>query len=227
MRRTRASCAAPARTTVPTPARCTSPSRTGAPRRSRATPTTRSRSASSAGRSRTTSTASTRSDRILHPLVREDGGFRRASWDEALDRVAEALLARARRVRRRVDPPVQLHGHAGPDPGQHDVRARDERARRLGARAHDLRDGRDHRHAAGPRRVAGGRSGGVAERPLPADLGLEPAVHRAAPLAQAARRAQPGRAARGGGSRSAAARPGSPTSTSARCRAPTPPSPSG
>ena len=60
--------------------------------RSRATPTTRSRSASSAGRSRTTSTASTRSDRILHPLVREDGGFRRASWDEALDRVAEALL---------------------------------------------------------------------------------------------------------------------------------------
>ena len=30
--------------------------------------------------------------RILHPLVREDGGFRRASWDEALDRVAEALL---------------------------------------------------------------------------------------------------------------------------------------
>ena len=31
-------------------------------------------------------------DRILHPLVRENGGFRRAGWDEALDRVAEALL---------------------------------------------------------------------------------------------------------------------------------------
>src|SRR5215212_2290017 len=31
-------------------------------------------------------------DRILHPLVREDGGFRRASWDEALDVVADALL---------------------------------------------------------------------------------------------------------------------------------------
>src|SRR3954468_12197335 len=30
--------------------------------------------------------------RILHPMVREDGGFRRASWDEALGRVAEALL---------------------------------------------------------------------------------------------------------------------------------------
>jgi len=31
-------------------------------------------------------------DRVLHPLVREDGGFRRATWDEALDRVAEELL---------------------------------------------------------------------------------------------------------------------------------------
>ncbi len=104
----------------------------------------------------------------------------------------------ARRVRRRVDPAVQLHGHAGPDPGQHDVGARDERARRVGARADDLRHGRDRRHGAGARRVARGRSRGVAERPLPADLGLEPAVNGAAPLAQAARRAQPGRAARGG-----------------------------
>src|SRR5918999_324730 len=34
-------------------------------------------------------------DRILHPLVREDGVFRRASWDEALDRIA-AGLTRAR-----------------------------------------------------------------------------------------------------------------------------------
>jgi anaerobic selenocysteine-containing dehydrogenase len=34
-------------------------------------------------------------DRILHPLVREDGAFRRASWDEALDRIA-AGLTRAR-----------------------------------------------------------------------------------------------------------------------------------
>jgi anaerobic selenocysteine-containing dehydrogenase len=34
-------------------------------------------------------------DRILHPLVREDGAFRRASWDEALDRIA-AGLAQAR-----------------------------------------------------------------------------------------------------------------------------------
>jgi anaerobic selenocysteine-containing dehydrogenase len=34
-------------------------------------------------------------DRILHPQLREDGGFRSASWDEALDRVA-AGLTRAR-----------------------------------------------------------------------------------------------------------------------------------
>jgi anaerobic selenocysteine-containing dehydrogenase len=34
-------------------------------------------------------------ERILHPLVREDGELRRASWDEALDAVATAL-ARAR-----------------------------------------------------------------------------------------------------------------------------------
>src|SRR5918992_382779 len=30
-------------------------------------------------------------ERILHPLVREDGGLRRASWEEALDRVATGL----------------------------------------------------------------------------------------------------------------------------------------
>ena len=30
-------------------------------------------------------------ERVLHPLVRENGGFRRATWDEALDRVAEGL----------------------------------------------------------------------------------------------------------------------------------------
>src|SRR5215210_2498605 len=32
-------------------------------------------------------------DRILHPLVRADGDFRRATWDEALDVVAERLLS--------------------------------------------------------------------------------------------------------------------------------------
>jgi anaerobic selenocysteine-containing dehydrogenase len=31
-------------------------------------------------------------ERILHPLLRENGGFRRASWEEALDVAAEGLL---------------------------------------------------------------------------------------------------------------------------------------
>ncbi len=34
-------------------------------------------------------------ERILHPLVREDGDFRRASWDEALDVAAEGILGAA------------------------------------------------------------------------------------------------------------------------------------
>ncbi len=32
-------------------------------------------------------------ERVLHPLVRTDGELRRASWDEALDRVADGLRA--------------------------------------------------------------------------------------------------------------------------------------
>src|ERR671914_2606589 len=43
-------------------------------------------------------------DRILHPLVREDGELRRASWDESLDRIAAGLTRGPGRVRRRVDP---------------------------------------------------------------------------------------------------------------------------
>ncbi|MDB5971257.1 MAG: molybdopterin oxidoreductase family protein [Hydrocarboniphaga sp.] len=40
-------------------------------------------------------------DRLRHPLIREDGIFRQASWDEALDRVAERL--------------VQIHNEHGAD----------------------------------------------------------------------------------------------------------------
>jgi formate dehydrogenase (hydrogenase) len=32
-----------------------------------------------------------RLERLTHPLVRENGGLRRASWDEALDRAAGGL----------------------------------------------------------------------------------------------------------------------------------------
>ena len=107
-------------------------------------------------------------ERVLHPLVRAgakgDGSFRRG------------LLGRGARPRRRRVAcglrdehggesilPYSYAGHAGPDPGQHDERARDERARRDRAGAHDLRDrrawrarSRTHGH------LAGGRPRGVA-----------------------------------------------------------------
>lgn len=38
-----------------------------------------------------------RYERLTHPLVREDGALRRASWDEALDRAAAGLHAAAER----------------------------------------------------------------------------------------------------------------------------------
>ena len=73
-------------------------------------------------------------DRLLHPLVRDgakgEGRFRQVT----LGRGARPRGARAARVRdeprRRGDPALQLHRHAGADPGQHDERPRDARARR-------------------------------------------------------------------------------------------------
>ena len=108
-------------------------------------------------------------------------------------------LARAGRVRRRVDPALLVHGHPGADPGRRDERPGDEHARGERPRTHDLRHRGLHRDADDPRRVARGRPGGMAERPLRDRLGLEPAVDRAAPLAQAARRAGQRRAAGRGG----------------------------
>ena len=61
-------------------------------------------------------------ERILHPLVargRRASGARR--WDEALDRVAERLLRARDELGGESILPVQLHGHAGADPGQLDV----------------------------------------------------------------------------------------------------------
>ena len=79
--------------------------------------------------------------------MREDGGLPARLLGRGARPRRRGAAARARRVRRRVDPAVQLHGHAGADPGEHHVGARDERARRLGTRAHDLRDRRDRRDA--------------------------------------------------------------------------------
>ena len=137
-------------------------------------------------------------DRILHPLVRAGGELKRASWDEALERVGDWAARGQRRARRRVDPAVLIYGHAGIDPGRQHERARDERARRECPRADDLRDRRGHGSRDGARRLAGGRPRGVAARPLRDRLGLEPDVDGAAPLAQAARRPQGRRTDRGG-----------------------------
>ena len=138
-------------------------------------------------------------ERILQPLIRAGdkgaGEFRRASWDEALDAAAAGLRERDRRARRRVGPAVQLHGHAGHAPGRLDRQPLHERDRRHRARAHDLRQRRDRRRGRDPRALAGGRSRGVAARPLPARLGLEPDVDRAASLEEAPRRAPRRRAA--------------------------------
>ena len=114
---------------------------------------------------------------------------------------------RNRHPRGRVDPALQLHGHDGARPGGHDERPGDERARRQRARADDLR----HRRASGrhgrPWRLAGGRSRAVAPRPLPAPVGLEPDVHRAAPLAAAPGGPARRREAGGGRSRALSHRP--------------------
>ena len=101
----------------------------------------------------------------------------------------------------RVDNPhLLVRLRIAPDPGERHVGPSDERARRLQLGAHDLRDRRLRGDCDGARRLARGGSGGVAERPLPARMGLNTALHRAAPVAKAARRAQAGRPAGGGGS---------------------------
>ena len=167
-------------------------------------------------------------ERILHPLVREGGDFRRASWDEALDLAAEGPAARARGVRRRVDPALQLHGHAGADPGEHHVGPGDERARRLEPRAHDLRHRRLHR----ARAMAHGVSPEVDPEEWPNARyllvwGWNPLSTAPAPVAQAARRAQAGRAARGGRPVPQPHRAGGGRAPAPAARAPTPRSPSG
>ena len=93
-------------------------------------------------------------ERILHPLVREGGELPARLVGRGDRLAARGAAPRARRVRRRVDPAVQLHGHAGADPGQHDVRPGDERARRLESGAHDLRH---RRLSSGPRWLTASR----------------------------------------------------------------------
>ena len=166
-------------------------------------------------------------DRILHPLVREDGAFRRAGWDEALDRIAAGLTRAREEFGGESILPYSYMGTQGLIQGN-TMSARVMNAlgasaleRTICATAGYTGTGDDPRH------LTGGRSGGVAARAARAGLGLEPALHRAAPVAQAARRAPQPAPAWWSWTPSAAAPPGWPTSTCARCPAPTRRWPSG
>ena len=192
------SSAAPARTTAPTPARCWSPSRTGARSRSAARPTIRRPPARCAPRSRATSSAPTRTERVLHPMRRVgrkgEGRFERISWDEALDDDRRAVR-RDRGVARRPagDRALQLRGHDGPPAVRLDGPPLLPSARRVAARPHDLRDGRQGRLGRDDRR--GDRHGrrAVREQPADPDLGqqldrVQPALLDARAGGEAARR---------------------------------------
>ena len=82
-------------------------------------------------------------ERILHPLVREGARGEGQLPPGLLGRGARPRgrpsSAGARRTRRRGHPALQLRRHPGPDPGEHDERAGDERARSLEPGAHHLR----------------------------------------------------------------------------------------
>ena len=142
-------------------------------------------------------------DRILHPLVRSgakgEGGFERVTWDDALERVAAGLLRVREEHGGEAILPYSYMGTQGMIQGNimsarvMNALGATELERTICATAGIARDDD------GPRRLTGGRSRGVAERALRADLGLEPDVDGAAPVAQAARRAQGRRAPRGGG----------------------------
>ena len=156
-------------------------------------------------------------ERLLHPLVREDGGFRRASWDEALD-VAAAGLQRA--IDAHGGESILPYSYAGTQGlvqgnlmSQRVMNAlgASELVRTICATAGIAGVGRDARP------LARGRPRGVAARALPAALGLEPDEHRAAPVADPARDAAQRRAARGRRPASAARRRGWRTSTCGRC----------
>ena len=171
-------------------------------------------------------------DRILHPLVARRGRRARAasgevSWDEALDRVAGELA----RVRDEHGGEAILpYSYAGT---QGLIQGNTMSARVMNALgATELE--RTICATAGivgtvrrPRHLARGGPRGVAARTSPARVGLEPDVHRAAPVAQAPRGAPGRRAAWSWWTRSAAAPRGWRTSTCARSRAPTRRSPSG
>ena len=171
--------------------------------------------ASCAARCRTTSTACTRRSASCTRWCARAASCGRASWDEALDRVADGLTRARDEFGGESILPYSYMGTQGLIQGDvmsarvMNALGATDLERTICATAGYTGTADDARH------LARGRSRGVAARALRAGVGLEPAVDRAPPLAQAARRAQgPGR-----GSwwsiRSAAAPPAWPTSTCA------------
>ena len=97
-------------------------------------------------------------ERILHPLVREHGELRRASWDEALDASRPGL-------RRAIDThggesvlPYSYAGTQGLVQGNLMSQRVMNALGRQRARPHHLRDGRDRRRDRHPRGLARGGS---------------------------------------------------------------------
>ncbi len=127
-------------------------------------------------------------ERVLHPLIREGGELRRASWDEALDRVAGGLSRARDEHGGESILPYSYMGTQGLIQGDV-MSARVMHA--LGATTLErticaTRGNRGDRD--GARHLARGRPRGVAQRALRDRLGLEPDVDGAASVAQAARR---------------------------------------
>ncbi len=137
-------------------------------------------------------------ERVLHPMRRVgrkgEGRFERISWDEALDEIAARFADIAALGRRSAgDPAVQLRRHHGPAAVRVDGPALLPSPRRVAARPHDLRVGRQGRLDGGDRRV--GRHGrrAVREQQAHPDLGqqsgrVEPALLDAGAGSEAARR---------------------------------------
>ena len=136
-------------------------------------------------------------ERILHPLIREGGGFRRASWDEALDLAAAGILRAREAFGGESILPYSYMGTQGLIQGN-TMSARVMNA--LGASALERTicatagiTGTDQAHGVSPE---------VDPEEWPnarylLALGLEPDVHGAAPVGQAAGRTQGGGTARG------------------------------
>ena len=114
---------------------------------------------------------------------RAKASFERISWDEALDTIASRFRRNRRLARRPAgDSPLQLRRHDGTAAIRLDGSALLSQARRVAARSHDLRDGRQGRLRRDDRRIDRHRPRAIRECEADPDLGLEPDRLQPAPL---------------------------------------------